>query len=239
MFFAAFSATMGFGAVAIQSDSTLKFQLVGRAINFKEWAPSRRPFSLRHDAPVGWLAVDLRQSLLASDEEQLRLLPSPHYKRFNLNDLGQLLTTDELPPVGATFPLYIMARHNVFQRVIAIHIEIVETRFKFYRDHYQTTLPASTANGTMLMFSAPITIKGLSPEQQRLRFAPISSIVGFPIPHCKLSMYILKEFPFQLLTSDELPAVGTTFPLYIMARHNVFQRVIAIHIEIVETYVID
>ncbi|PIO72629.1 cadherin domain protein [Teladorsagia circumcincta] len=74
-----------------------------------------------------------------------------------------------------------MAKHEKFQRVIAIHVQITESPFKFYRDHYQTSVSANTENGTMLLFSAPITIKGLPPEQQRLRFAPISSIAGFPI----------------------------------------------------------
>ncbi|PIO55594.1 hypothetical protein TELCIR_23018, partial [Teladorsagia circumcincta] len=141
----------------------------------------RPPFSLRHDASVGWLVVDLRQSMLAADEENLQILPSPHFRRFSINDIGQIVTAGELPPAGTRFPLYIMAKHEKFQRVIAIHVQITESPFKFYRDHYQTSVSANTENGTMLLFSAPITIKGLPPEQQRLRFAPISSIAGFPI----------------------------------------------------------
>ncbi|KAK6051777.1 hypothetical protein COOONC_10718 [Cooperia oncophora] len=142
----------------------------------------RPPFSLRHDAPVGWLVVDLRHSMLATDEEHLQILPSPHYKRFAVNDIGQIMTAGELPSVGTRFPLYVMAKHEKFQRIIAIHVELAdESPFKFYRDHYKTNVAANTENGTILLFSAPITIKGLPPEQQPLTFAPISSVAGFPI----------------------------------------------------------
>ncbi|XGW19739.1 hypothetical protein V3C99_003519, partial [Haemonchus contortus] len=141
----------------------------------------RPPFSLRHDAPVGWLAVDLKQSLLATDGERLQLLPSPHSKSFTINDIGQLLTASELPHAGTRFPLYVMAKHEKLHRIITVHIEIVESPFKFLQDHYQASVSNNVENGTILLFSSPITIKGLPPEQQGLRFAPISPVDGFPI----------------------------------------------------------
>ncbi|VDL70865.1 unnamed protein product [Nippostrongylus brasiliensis] len=138
-------------------------------------------FPLRRDAPVGWLVADLRQSLLAADDEQLRLLPSPHHRRFLVNDLGQVVTVGDPPPAGTRFPLYIVAKRSKFQRVLSIYVEVVERPFKFFLDHYKTVIASNAESGTQLLFSSALAIKGTPPEGHRVRFAPISSIAGFPL----------------------------------------------------------
>ncbi|EYC42544.1 hypothetical protein Y032_0527g2963 [Ancylostoma ceylanicum] len=185
----------------------------------------RPTFIVRRDAAVGWLVTDFRHSLLAADDEILSILPSPHFRHFDINDLGQLITTRPLPKNITRIPIYIMATQDTFQRVISVHVEITDSPTKFLLDHYQTTICEKTENGSLLLFSRPFAIKGL-PAAHTVRFAPITSIEGFPVT------IISREDPkgrgFALIQlSDELENRGPERMDFYLGAFNEFGKVIA------------
>ncbi|EPB72825.1 cadherin domain protein [Ancylostoma ceylanicum] len=190
------------------------------------YPPNYRPtFIVRRDAAVGWLVTDFRHSLLAADDEILSILPSPHFRHFDINDLGQLITTRPLPKNITRIPIYIMATQDTFQRVISVHVEITDSPTKFLLDHYQTTICEKTENGSLLLFSRPFAIKGL-PAAHTVRFAPITSIEGFPVT------IISREDPkgrgFALIQlSDELENRGPERMDFYLGAFNEFGKVIA------------